>query len=396
MNGTQEVNPTDLLIPSDETIEQVLNPAAHKSITDLILQQVVNAGMVSDVKPGTDILAKAIIAYSEDVDKQFDDYKAHQPAPIIPIADLIAMNDGEPTPVVDTTPNQDATDLVKNVLFLSVRRGAIGNTRKVKDEILNTEADKSLLRVSKTLLESKELDAIRKLDYELRKWLGNTCLPFDTGVLLLPRGFQAAAKEKFATHKIEREKLVDAFIAVYPTVKAEAKEKLGVLYQEGDYLPIDEIKAKFTFAVSFFDFRTPDVIKEIDPEWYAELVKNEEENLAIATSEITGMMREMLLDMVSHLQERLTPGDDGKKKILKDSAIENLREFLNNFELRNITNDKELALEVAKAKALLVGTSAATVRTSDEWREKLRAGMEHITKNLGTMVVDKTGRKFRA
>ncbi len=292
--------------------------------------------------------------------------------------------------------NTDATDLVKNVLFLSIRRGALGNTKQVKDEILNTTANHDLLRVSKTLLESKELDAIRKHDYELRKWLSHTCLPFDTGVLLLPRGFQAAAKERFALHKIEREQLVDAFIAAYPAVKAEAKEKLGVLYNESDYIPVDEIKAKFTFSVSFFDFRTPEVIKEIDPEWYAELVKNEEANLAIATSEITGMMREMLMEMVSHLQERLTPGDDGKKKILHESAIDNLREFLNNFELRNVTNDKELALEVEKAKALLVGTSAATLRSSEEWREKLRAGMEHITKNLGEMVVDKTGRKFRS
>lgn len=164
---------------------------------------------------------------------------------------------------------------------------------------------------------------------------------------------------------------------------------------DADYIPVDEIKAKFTFAVSFFDFRTPEVIKEIDPEWYAELVKNEEANLAIATSEITGMMREVLMEMVSHLQERLTPSADGKKKILHESAIDNLREFLNNFELRNVTNDKDLALEVEKAKALLVGTSAATLRSSEEWREKLRAGMEHITKNLGEMVVDKTGRKFR-
>lgn len=393
MNGTQEVNPTDLLIPSDETIEQVLNPAAHKSITDLILQQAVNAGMVSDVKPGTPINGTP---YQDLIAAAYDPDDDGAPEDIDHEELISPMHFATAPVVVDATPNQDATDLVKNVLFLSVRRGAIGNTRKVKEEILTTEADKSLLRVSKTLLESKELDAIRKHDYELRKWLGNTCLPFDTGVLLLPRGFQAAAKLKFQTHKAEREVLVDAFIAVYPTVKAEAKEKLGVLYQEEDYIPVEEIKEKFTFNVSFFDFRTPDVIKEIDPDWYAELVKNEEANLAIATSEITGMMREMLLDMVSHLQERLTPGDDGKKKILKESAIENLREFLNNFELRNVTNDKELSLEVAKAKALLVGTSAATLRSSEEWREKLRAGMEHITKNLGTMVVDKTGRKFRA
>lgn len=307
----------------------------------------------------------------------------------------IGKNDANTNLVTDIK-STDATDLVKNVFFLSVRRGAIGNTRKVKDEVLNTTADHNLLRVSKTLLEAKELDAIRKHDYELRKWLGQTCLPFDTGIMLLPRGFADAAKAKFKTHREEREALVDAFIAVYPDVKAAAKEKLGVLYSDDDYIPVQEIKDKFTFSVTFFDFRTPDVIQQIDPEWYAELVKNEEQNLANATQEITGLMRETMLEMVAHLQDRLTPGEEGKAKILKESAIDNLREFLNNFDLRNITNDKQLQLEVEKAKALLVGTSAATIRSNDEWREKLRAGMEHITKNLGEMVEDKTGRKFRS
>lgn len=149
----------------------------------------------------------------------------------IGITDLMLPSDAavneffkSPAPEIKNT---DATDLVKNVLFLSVRRGALGNVKKVKDEILNTTADHALLRVSKTLLESPELDAIRKHDYELRKWLGHTCLPFDTGVLLLPRGFQAAAKEKFAAHKAEREALVDELIAVYPERVKESKAKLG-------------------------------------------------------------------------------------------------------------------------------------------------------------------------
>jgi hypothetical protein len=106
-------------------------------------------------------------------------------------------------------------------------------------------------------------------------------------------------------------------------------------------------------------------------------------------------MREKLLDLVTHLEDRLRPTDDGKKKVLRESPVANLQEFLTTFAQYNVTNDVELATLVSKAQELVGGTSAETLRTSDEWREKIRSGMESIKGQLSGMVEEKVGRKFR-
>lgn len=291
----------------------------------------------------------------------------------------------------------DYSDITAKTVFLLVRFGNIGNTRKVSGSgVLTTDADVSLLRVSKTLLESGELEAIRKHDTKLRKYLANTCLPYDMGgVMLLPMGLVVQANAKLKEHLEERNVLVDTFITAYPSIKEKAKEQLGTLYVESDYPTAEELKSKFYFQWRLFTFEVPGQLAAID----VELAQQEQEKAAAtiqeAAKEIVQVMRITLYEMVDHLKERLTPGADGKPKVLRESAIEKLKDFLNNFDLRNVTNDKALAQEVEKAKALLSSTTASTLRTSDEWREKIRKGMENITDSLGELVQDRPARKFK-
>lgn len=290
----------------------------------------------------------------------------------------------------------DLSSLVSKTVFLRVRYGSIGNSRKVSGaQVLTTDADVSLLRVSKTLLESPELEAIRKHDSQLRKWLGNTCLPYDIGIQLLPVGLIQQAELKLTEHKHERDILIDAFVTAYPKIKIESQKQLGTLYVESEYPTVEEVKAKFRFDWQYITFGIPGQLQKINPELYKQEQDKAAAQLQEAAHEVVAVMRGTLYEMVNHLKDRLTPGADGKAKILKEPAINKLKEFLNTFDLRNVTDDKELAIEVQKVRSLLGGTTAAALRSSDEWREKIRKGMENVTESLGTMVEEKTGRKFR-
>lgn len=290
----------------------------------------------------------------------------------------------------------DLSSLVSKTVFLRVRYGSIGNSRKVAGaEVLTTDADVSLLRVSKTLLESTELEAIRQHDTKLRKWLGNTCLPYDIGILLLPVGLIQQAEVKLQEHKVERERLIEAFVAAYPQIKEEAQRQLKGLYHESEYPTVDEVKEKFRFEWQYINFGIPGQLQKINPELYRQEQEKAAAQLKEAANEVVAVMRGTLFDMVNHLKERLTPSADGKPKKLHESAIEKVKEFLNTFDLRNVTDDKQLEVEVQKVRALLGGTTAATLRSSEEWREKMRKGMENVTESLGGMVEERTGRKFR-
>jgi hypothetical protein len=286
----------------------------------------------------------------------------------------------------------DISNVTNKTIFLQVRYGSVGNTRKVSGStVLTTEADMGLLRVSKTL------EAIRHHDTQLRKYLGNMCLPYSqlAGVLMLPYALIKPVKDRLKTHTDERKVLVETFVEAYPSLKVKAKEQLKDLYVEDEYPSIDELREKFRFEWSMLSFSTPKHLQSIDPELYESELQKERESIKIATEEITAVMRGTLLEMVQHLQERLTPGPDGKAKIIRESAVAKMNEFLDTFENRNVTDDKELATEVQKVRSLLGGTTAQALRTSEEWKEKIRNGMQNVSESLGKLVKEKPGRRFK-
>lgn len=287
-------------------------------------------------------------------------------------------------------------NIVEMSAFLAVKFGIMGNLRKISGTaMLDTDADKTLLKVSKTLVESEELEAVRSADGKMRAYLYNTCLPWDLGVMLLPRDMVVEVTDKMEEFRAEREALVETFLAAYPNLIEEAASKLGSLYNHADYASVDEARTKFYFTYNWLTFGVSDTLKAIS----ADLYKKEEQKIAeqmnAAASEITFIMREQMLKLVAHLEERLTPSEDGKKKVLRDTPVSNLQEFLGKFAKYNVTGDVKLAELVERAHELVGGTSAETLRSSDEWREKIRKGMEGIKGQLSGMVEDAAGRKFR-
>lgn len=289
----------------------------------------------------------------------------------------------------------DCADLAQKTVFVKVRFGSLGNSRKVNDNVLETDADKELLKVSKTLLDSAELEAVRKADGKMRQYLYNTCLPFDIGIMLLPCGLIADVHKRLTEYREKRAELVSAFLAVYPELCKQAALRLGSLYNPGDYPSAEAVKAKFVFDWQYVSFGVPGQLKGISSGLFESEQAKASAMMKAAAEDITVLMRQTLLEMVSHLQERLTPGDDGKAKILRESAVKNLQEFLNTFDLRNVTDDKALQSQVAKVKALISGTNAEALRNSDVFRDKIRAGMSEVSSSLSTMVEDKASRKFR-
>ena len=77
------------------------------------------------------------------------------------------------------------------------------------------DADKALILVSKRLLASPELQAIRTLDGELRRYLYDTCLPFEVGIHLLPLGLLETVDEKLREFREKRSVLVEVFLDAY-------------------------------------------------------------------------------------------------------------------------------------------------------------------------------------
>ena len=298
-----------------------------------------------------------------------------------------------PIPLVDI--QNLGQDLAQKTVCVKVRLGRIGNTRKVSSSQVEVDTDKSLIRVSKHLLDSKELRAIISFDGEVRRYLYDTCLPFEAGIHLCPLALLEQMEAKLREFAVAREGLVQAFLNAYPLLCQEASQRLRSLYNPSDYPPGDYVAQQFTFSWQYISFGVPDQLREISTRIWQDEREKAAQVMAEAGREIQQVLRTAMAELVTHMRDRLKEGPDGKPLKFKESTVSKLAEFLDTFQFRNVTDDTELATLVEKARELLKGVDSEDLRSTAHLRARVQQGMAEIAGQLDTMVVKKGTRKFR-
>ena len=286
-------------------------------------------------------------------------------------------------------------DLAQKTVCVKVRLGRLGNTRKVSNSQVEVDTDKSLLLISKHLLDSKELRTIANFDGEIRRYLYDTCLPFEAGIHLCPLPMLEQMECKLREFAARRKGLVEAFLTAYPTLCQEAAKRLRSLYNPTDYPPLDYVAQQFTLIWQYISFGVPDQLREISTKIWHDEREKAAEMMAEAGREIQQVLRTAMGELVKHMRDRLKDGPEGKPLRFKETTVSNLVEFLGTFDFRNVTDDAELKGLVEKARAMLVGVSADDLRTTSGVRAKVQQGMADLAAELDTMIVKKPGRKFR-
>jgi len=286
-------------------------------------------------------------------------------------------------------------DLARKTVFIKLRLGVFGNSRKVSTAQVEVDADKTLIRVSKSILDSPELEAVRRLDSEIRRFLYTTCLPFDTGVHLLPIGLIESVETKLCEFESKRQELVDEFIVAYPKLCQEAAARLRTLHNPLDYPPSDEVKSHFSCAWQYVSYGVPDQLRVVSERMFQDERDKAAQLMSEAYTEVRQVLREAMAELVTHLRDRLADQPDGKPQRLRESTVQKLRDFLDTFDFRNVTDDQELRAQVERARQLLAGNTTDAIRNTGELRARVRAGMEEIAQRLGTMTSERVSRKFR-
>lgn len=298
-----------------------------------------------------------------------------------------------PEPVA-AAPDPDA--LYKRAVLLSLELRKLGNRRKVPTGAVTVDAEKRLLAVSKKLLDSDEMDAISKLDGDIRQFAYSRCLesPFRAGVYFLPVELIAEVHAALEAYQAGRAKAVEKLCESYPALKAMAAQELRVLFNERDYPSVDKVRAAFRMTWQYQAVHTPRVLEQISPALFAAESEKARQQIAEASAAIRDALRQGLAELVTHMVDRLTPGTDGKSRIFRDSLVGNFADFLRTFEARNITDDGELSKVAAQARQLLAGVDPAVLRQNAGTRDAIRDGMSQIKQQLDTMLADKPERQI--
>ena len=286
-------------------------------------------------------------------------------------------------------------DLAQKTVCVKVRLGRLGNTRKVSNSQVEVDTDKSQIRVSKHLLDSRELRAIANFDGEVRRYLYDTCLPFEAGIHLCPLALLEELEGRLRQLGARRKGLIEEFLAVYPLLCQEAGKRLRSLYDPTDYPPVEYVEQQFTFIWQYISFGVPDQLREISTRIWQDEREKAAQVMAEAGQEIQQVLRSAMAELVKHMRDRLKDGPDGKPLKFKESTVSNLADFLGTFNFRNVTDDAELRSLVDKTRGLLLGVSADDLRTTAGVRAKVQQGMADLAAELDTLIVKRPGRKFR-
>ncbi|GJL52914.1 MAG: hypothetical protein NPIRA02_00460 [Nitrospirales bacterium] len=282
------------------------------------------------------------------------------------------------------------SELLKNAVLLLFSVRKFGIRRKVETTEFPVTADPALIGVTKRILDCPEYQAITRLDNQTRRRLFQIALPSSLckGMALVPAKLIHELDELITTYKSQRDSLIETFCGVYPTRKQEALLRLGTLFDTDDYPPVEDIRNEFRVDCQYLSFDLPAVLETISSEVFAREKTQAANKVRDMIQEIQRTLRAAMADLVSHLINRLTPDEVGKRKTFRSSTVTNLMDFLNRFDARNLGQDHELQELVERSKTLLSGVTATHLKNDDHLSNTVCDGLGRIKSQLDDLLIN--------
>jgi hypothetical protein len=177
-------------------------------------------------------------------------------------------------------------------------------------------------------------------------------------------------------------------------VKEDAKVRLADLYVEADY-QLDPMEV-FWLTISYPAIEPDDRIKQLAPDLYAAEKKRIEAKFEDAACLAEEAMRKEFKDLVDSMVAKLATDldENGKKKVLKEAALDNLVSFAERFKAISVSNDEDLDAMVLQVKALAGGVSAKDLKDDAGKKAEFAEAMAKIKDSMETLITTKPVRKF--
>lgn len=227
---------------------------------------------------------------------------------------------------------------------------------------------------------SGKLEEITKIANAIRSWLYGVTQPWgDNGDRILNMAYFMEFKDRLADYEQQFGTAVDGFLSDYDTLVAAAAFQLGDLFNREDYPHRDQIAAKFGMRYSMIPLpQSGDFRVDIGEDGLKEL---QEQYESVLHQRVTGAMTEAwerLHDCLSRMSERLADTEDGKRKIFRDSLVDNAVEICGLLKSFNITNDTRMDEMRKQLEDAMRGVDAVSLRDSDSLREQTKRKVDNI------------------
>ena len=98
--------------------------------------------------------------------------------------------------------------------------------------------------------------------------------------------------------------------------------------------------------------------------------------------------------LVAHLRDRLSGSEDGKPRIFRDSAVENLKEFFNRFRSLSVRSSPHLDDLVEQARQLVAGVAPQDLRDSEGLRQQIHGQLSSMQSAIDGLLVERPRRRI--
>jgi hypothetical protein len=218
-------------------------------------------------------------------------------------------------------------------------------------------------------------------------------LPYpEPGIRLIRQDDIDAFDTQMATLKAELAEAVDRLDEHYGELREAARDRLGTLFNDADYP--ESLRGLFGVEYDFPSVEPPDYLRQLNPELY----RQEAQRVAARFDEAVQLAEEAFTDelakLVSHLCERLAGSDDGKQKIFRDTAVENLTEFFDRFRSLNVGSNEQLDSLVDQVQGIVRGVKPQQLRDQKSLRQHVATELSAVTSVLDGLLVDRPRRNI--
>lgn len=295
-----------------------------------------------------------------------------------------AASEGKQAPVFDKS------------VCLIIKLGRPRTRRSVKTGQVDTgDADATLVKVGKEILDSKELKQVGAFDMMIRAYLKSKALPapIRMGAYMVSIANVPEVNAEIESLRVRRNALIDKFIASYPEKVEAALVRLGHLGNRSDYPSPEAMRDLFVFETEYVTFGTPAALKQISVEFFQQEEARAREKWTEAGEQMKGMLVAEFSALIGHAADKLVPAGPGEpKKVFHKSAIEKIESFMKEFKGRDIFDYADLDKLVQKAKGVMSGVDVDSLRKDNDARMSLASSFGAIKEDLDKLVVNKPRR----
>lgn len=277
--------------------------------------------------------------------------------------------------------------------WLGVRKTLTAEQRAEAAEPFGANAQ--FLSAGKKLLDISHpaYRAVTAVRGKVQAYWKSQSLPFpEPGIRLVCQDGISDFATKMREFQDELAEAVENLDRQYHDLKTAARERLGSLYNSGDYP--ESLRGLFAVEFDFPSIQPPDYLQQLNPQLYEEECRRVQSRFDEAVRLAEEAFIGELSKLVSHLTERLSGADDGRQRIFRDSAVENLTDFFARFRQLNVRSNEQLDNLVADAQRIIRGVEPQALRDNAGLRQHVATEMSRVQSVLDGLLVDQPRRRI--